>query len=86
MSRSALGASLLSSSMFVACDSSAPLPGSQVAVTVSPLSLAEVTNARYRITVRTPTDTVWTADVDADDYGDRRGAVTYVGPCDAQSV
>ncbi|HRE90129.1 MAG TPA: hypothetical protein PK095_13430, partial [Myxococcota bacterium] len=86
MSRSALGASLVSLSLLAACDATSPATGPQVAITVSPLSLPDVTNARYRITVRTPTDTVWTAEVDADDYGDGRGAVTYVGPCDAQSV
>ncbi len=81
----ALSASLVSLS---ACStSSEPDPtGPEIAITVSPLSLPEITNASYRITVRTPTDVVWTADIDADTYGNGEGAVTYVGPCDATAV
>ncbi len=61
-------------------------PGFEIAV--APLTLTSVTNACYRVTVtngpnRTG-DIVWQRDnVCADDYGDGRGAITYIGTCDA---
>ncbi len=66
----------------------APAPaatGPGVAISVAPLSLSSVVNADYRITVRTSTDTVFTVEVDSTTYGDGAGAITYIGPCDADA-
>ncbi|MBL8786656.1 MAG: hypothetical protein JNJ59_17255 [Deltaproteobacteria bacterium] len=54
-----------------------------LAVNVAPLDLKDVTNARYTLTVRAKGEVVWTRAVDADAFGDGRGGLAYVGPCDA---
>src|SRR5690606_8161895 len=60
--------------------------GGGVAIDVAPLTLAGVGNADWRIEVTNADEQpVWSATIDADDYGDGRGAVTYIGTCDAQS-
>ncbi len=57
----------------------------QVRVGVQALTLPGVTNAVYDITVLNDTgDVVWSRRVDSVAYGDGRGSLTYVGPCDAQ--
>lgn len=60
-------------------------PGApQVQVGVNALTLPAVTNAVYDLTVKNDVgEVVWTARVDTLTYGDGRGSVTYVGPCDA---
>jgi len=54
-----------------------------VAIQVAPLELEGVTNARYTVTVTAGGETVWTKQLDAKRYGDGRGSLAYVGPCDA---
>ena len=68
-----------------ACGEKSPTSRTNVAVSVAPLELSGVTNARYTITVTAGGNTVWTAAVDADRYGDGRGGIAYVGPCDASA-
>lgn len=66
-----------------ACDPQPLAPTIQVGVAA--LNLPEVSNASYRLTVLNDVgELVWTADVDAQTYGDGAGAITYIGPCDAQ--
>ena len=58
--------------------------GPALSVVVAPLDLQGVTNATYTLTVKNESGAqVWTRTVDADRYGDGVGAVSYVGPCDA---
>ncbi len=55
-----------------------------LAVTVQPLSLYGVNQAVYSLTVRNSSGVVWTkAGLESTKYGDGKGALTYVGPCDA---
>ncbi len=63
-----------------------PARAGRVAVAVAPLTLSGVGNVTYRLTVQngaSPADTVFEVEVDADRFGDGRGGVAYVGPCDA---
>ena len=62
-----------------------PAGGPAVAIAIAPLDLAGVTDASWRLTVSTATDTVWTAVVRSRAYGDGAGAMSYVGPCDADA-
>lgn len=63
--------------------SSEPSP-TALSIHVAPLTLEGVARAEYRIAVANGQGTpVWTHDVDSTRYGDGRGAITYVGPCDA---
>ena len=58
--------------------------GSRLALTIAPLDLPGVTNAQYSIAVHNAlAEEVFSAVVDADQYGDGAGSVAYVGPCDA---
>lgn len=71
-----------------ACLGAAPSgpPATGVAVTVSPLSLAGITNARYRLVVANQAgQTVADLELTSDAYGDGAGSVSYVAPCDADS-
>jgi len=55
-----------------------------IAVTVQPLALHNVTQAVYGLTVRNATGVVWSkSGLESTTYGDGKGALTYVGPCDA---
>jgi len=63
-------------------------PGSRVAIQVSPSSLASVEDVHYTLTVATtavPPAVVWTRSVTSQAFGDGRGSLTYVGPCDAST-
>jgi hypothetical protein len=57
-----------------------------LAITIQPLSLQGVNNAFYTLTVRNAAGVVWTkTGLESTRYGDGRGALTYVGPCDASN-
>jgi len=62
-------------------------PARRLGVTIAPLSLTGIENACYTITVTNQQgDTVATqTGVCADQFGDGRGAVTWIGPCDADA-
>ncbi len=80
---------LLGSALLAAgCSESPPPSDTNFSVQVAPLILPGVTNACYRVTVTNDIDRggdiVWQQDsICADDFGDGIGAITYVGPCDA---
>lgn len=57
--------------------------GPSVRIAVAPLSLPGVTNAEYTLVVTNPSGEVWRRTVTSRGYGDGRGGVAYVGPCDA---
>ena len=58
--------------------------GPGFAVTVQPLSLTGVNNASYTLTVKNASGVVWTkTGLESTRYGDGKGALTFVGPCDA---
>jgi hypothetical protein len=64
--------------------------GGQAAVTIAPLDLEGATNACWRLTITNGRERngeiVWQdSQVCADDFGDGRGGVAYVGTCDATS-
>jgi len=68
---------------FAACAGDVPA-GPGVAVTIAPLDLPGITNARYRLEVHNDSgETVMDRELTADDYGDGAGSVSYVAPCDA---
>ena len=67
------------------CAAEPPPAGPSVAIAVAPLDLPGVTNASWRLTVSTASDTVWTRDVTSRAFGDGAGSVSYVGPCDADA-
>lgn len=68
---------------FAACGESA---SPTLSIEVSPLTLEGVTRAEYRLAVTNGEgDPVWTRDVDSVRFGDGRGAISYVGPCDASA-
>jgi len=61
-------------------------PGARVAIAVAPLDLPAVADATYTVTVKNgadPAETVWTRELTSSGYGDGSGAISYVGPCDA---
>jgi|GEM_PF-711674 len=64
-------------------------PRGRVAVDVAPLSLASITDARYRVTVRNAPNSggevVWDKVLTSSAYGDGGGSLSYVGPCDASA-
>jgi len=74
-------------SALVACsDDGALPPGGRVAVSVAPLSLSGITEARYRLTVtNSATNVVWTREITSTGAGDGAGAASWVGPCDADA-
>ena len=69
----------------IACSSSeAPPPKGELTIQTGALQLDDVTNTTYRVTVtNSKGNTVWSKEIDSDDYGDGKGDATYVGPCDA---
>lgn len=71
----------------VAGEAGPPGEVGQVAIEVARLALTSVTDARYRVTVTNAADgggeTVWTKELLSSRFGDGAGALTYVGPCDA---
>jgi len=68
-----------------ACSSALDGPvGPGVAISVAPLTLSGVTNARYRLVVENGSDEIVTdVELTADRYGDGAGSLSYVAPCDA---
>ena len=59
-------------------------PGAGVAITISPLTLAEISRAVYTLTiVNAGGDTVVTRELDSQVYGAPGGSLSYVAPCDA---
>ena len=82
---------LLALAALSACQANAPAPttvdaGPRVAINVAPLSLTEVTDARFTLTVTNGPNgtgtTVWSREVTSSQYGDGAGGLSYVGPCD----
>lgn len=72
----------------VACgkDGTGEPSGPGFAVTVQPLSLQGVTDAHYALTVRNAAGVVWEKGaLQSTRYGDGKGALTFVGPCDASN-
>ncbi|MCB9731974.1 MAG: hypothetical protein H6745_04995 [Deltaproteobacteria bacterium] len=57
--------------------------GSSLRVEVAPLSLPDVGDARYTLTVANSSGTVWSRTITSSAYGDGAGALSYVGPCEA---
>jgi len=70
------------------CSSETQPTGPAVKIGVAPLTLSTVNDACYRLTVLNgDTDPVWQQEgVCSGQYGDGKGAITYIGPCDAQLV
>ncbi len=61
---------------------------SKLSISAQPLTLGAIGNASYTITVRNadpaPDNVVWSKTaITSDQFGDGRGAISYVGPCDA---
>ncbi|MCA9517220.1 MAG: calcium-binding EGF-like domain-containing protein, partial [Myxococcales bacterium] len=81
----ALGSCLL----LAACSAGGRPSGdrARVAIDVAPLALDGVTDAEYAVTVTNGAGgagaLVWSRTLRASAYGDGRGALAYVGPCDA---
>lgn len=64
------------------CETSSPT-GPRIAIEVAPLELTGVTDASYRLTVRGEDGSlVWDRTLSSSQFGDSRGALSYVGPCD----
>jgi hypothetical protein len=86
--RATLGAAAVYA-VFSACDPETvytPAPNAAVSINVAPLKLSGVGRADYAISVSTPGGPVWSqAHIDSDRYGDGRGSISYVGPCDASA-
>ena len=64
--------------------------GPRFDIAVQPLTLGTIEGASYAITVRNagpaPDNVVWSrTGLTSDRYGDGRGALSYVGPCDASA-
>ena len=60
--------------------------GPGVALTIAPLDLPGVTDARYAVAVTNGAGAdVWRRELLSSAYGDGTGAVAYVGPCDADA-
>ncbi|PKN56828.1 MAG: hypothetical protein CVU56_13995 [Deltaproteobacteria bacterium HGW-Deltaproteobacteria-14] len=58
--------------------------GARVAIDVAPLTLDDISNATYTLTVLNGAGAlVWSRQVTSSAYGDGGGSVSYVGPCDA---
>lgn len=75
----------LSSLLVVACNSKPEAPaGPTVGIEIAPLELAGIDDAQYEITVRNKGGgLVWQRSVTSSQFGDSKGAIAYVGPCDA---
>jgi len=77
-------------SLFLECVGAEGPRGARLDIAVAPLGLAGITEACYDLRVTNQPgglgDTVWTrTGVCSKRYGDGRGALTYVGTCDASS-
>ncbi|TNF32061.1 MAG: hypothetical protein EP329_11280 [Deltaproteobacteria bacterium] len=60
------------------------VPGGRLAIDVAPLSLTGLADATYTLRVVNGLDQeVWVKTVTSTQHGDGAGAVSYVGPCDA---
>jgi len=77
--------SLALPALLAACTAVPPeAPGARVALSVAPLSYPGVTNATYTLEVRNRSgQIVFVRALDSRGYGDGNGALSYVGPCDA---
>lgn len=61
-------------------------PGRRLELRVSPLELVGITNATYRVEVLNDDDEpVWIRELSSVQFGNGRGDVSYVGPCDADA-
>jgi hypothetical protein len=73
--------------LFVACgeDAIEAPTGPGLSIEVAPLSLPGIVEATYELTVKSSGGAVvWTkSPIASTRYGDGQGAITYVGPCDA---
>jgi len=71
----------------LACAPAGPTaPHGQLSLAVSPLTLEGVSDVTYTLTVENALGaTVWSRTVRSSAYGDGAGAVSYVGPCDADA-
>lgn len=70
-----------------ACGSNTPDQGPPLAIAVAPLELVGVEDACYSVTVANQQGAeVWSqSHLCADDYGDGRGGIAYIGTCDADT-
>jgi len=79
---------LLSLCLLPACTPADEAPsgseGATVEIRVSPLTLPDLTEVTYTLTVRAGSETVWTRTVSSSRFGDGAGALSYVGTCDAE--
>ncbi|MFO0745321.1 MAG: hypothetical protein U1F43_06530 [Myxococcota bacterium] len=67
-----------------ACSNAGPADPNGVTIKVAPLDLPGVTDASYTITVKQGAETVWSeSSITADQYGNGKGDITYIGTCDA---
>lgn len=87
--RNALIPTLTSLTFALGCAAEAPEPaatGPGLAVTVAPLTLPGIVEATYQLTVKNASgQVVWQrGPLSSTQYGDGRGALSYVGTCDAQ--
>lgn len=74
----------------VACSGDTPKDRGRFEIAALALSLNPITGASYDITVRNanlaPDNIVWTkSEITSAQYGDGRGAITYIGACDVTS-
>ncbi|MCA9516442.1 MAG: hypothetical protein KC635_15990 [Myxococcales bacterium] len=61
-------------------------PGNRVQISAAALQLAGIADATYVITVTNRDEqTVWQETVTSSQYGDGKGDISYVGPCDADA-
>jgi len=67
-----------------ACSSGQGGPDGHLKIETSALTLEGIDEAIYTVTVENALgETVWQKELGSNQYGDGRGALTYVGPCDA---
>ena len=76
---------VLAITSFTACVGAEPT-GPSVTLTVAPLTLSGITDARYQLAVRNAgDDPILDRTIDSRGYGAGDGSLSYVGPCDASS-
>jgi len=61
-------------------------PGARLAINVAPLTLEGVSDVTYTLWVTNGAATVWTKTLTSSKFGDGKGALSYVGPCDASAA
>ncbi len=79
---------LITSLVLVGCsDASSKRETDRFVIEANALSLKAITGASYAVTVKNAADAVvWTrAGITSGQYGDGRGAISYIGTCDANS-